>query len=785
MPPRAESMKMDAPMMRGMEAHEIWMRRLRRISEMLLMLAAGFFFGGTALPLSVYPLGCALVAALPRNALTALAGVWLRCLYESGFGGDMMLYSACALAVLICRAVICFAVYGKTLLFRARRLPDTISVRVLLCVTFILLFSLADILRDGVSAEKVLGMLLGGIASAAFSLLYCFFFEEEHRATPAFEAGIGAVSFSAALSFLPFALGEFSFAAAVSFAITLYVGFLGSPTRSSAVGLLCGLALGGYYAPVLALAGLVSGIFSEVHALLSGVAAVLVSVCGALYFGGSEGVLILLPEMLFSAFVITLFVCLGLLRTEYTKREEAEEDAAISELLMRRREAERERRMTGISNSMNALSGVIRGFSDKFRRPEPRKLTEKCRAIWEAHCKTCPNECSCRGLRELETEQIANKLASRLMATGKIDRERLYEITKIRCPDLDSIAAKISALSAQMLEEAIREDKTRVFAMDYESMAQMFADAAAEGDVRLTVDKILSDKLRRALLRAGFQAENVVVCGDRKKFIIATGEGVTRSPLSPSDIHAVCEEICGMRLSAPSFMLEKGNSALTLESLPLFEVETASRQLMKKGETVCGDSLSSVQNYDGFYYTFLCDGMGSGEEAALTSRLCGVFLEKMLSCGNKKAITLEMLNHFLTSRTTESFATVDLVEIDLVLGVASFLKSGAVPSYVIRNRHLYKISSGTFPIGILPEVSVEVTEFELCDGDVILLCSDGVSSDIESQETDSPLWFVEFISHEWTDDLEDMAEKIITASRSVSAGTDDMTVALLRVRKNA
>ena len=762
---------------------DAWIKRLRALGGVLFSFGAGFFFGGTALPLSVYPLGCALVAALPKNATAALVGIWLRCLYESALGTDMMLYGACASAVLICRFVLGFLIYGGKFLLRIRRLPDAILTRVFLCVLFVLIFSLAEAIGSGYALEKTLGTGLSCVASVAFSLLYCFFFEEEHRATPAFEAGIGAICFSAALSLVPFALGDFSFGVALSFAVTLYVGFLGSPTRSSAVGLLCGLALGGYYAPVFALVGLVSGMFSEVHAVLSGVAAVLVSVCGTLYFGGGEGVIALLPEALFSAFAVTLFVCLGIIRAEYGKREPAEA-TAVSEFLSRRRDAERERRMNGISHSMNALSSVIRGFSDKFRRPEPRRLTEKCREIWEEHCKKCPNECSCRGLCELETERISDKLASRLMSAGKIDRERLYEITKLRCPDLDTIAAQISALSAQMLEEAIREDKTRVFAMDYESMAQMFADAAAEGDMRLTVDKVLSDKLRRALFRAGFRAENVVVCGDRKKFIIATGEEVTRTALLPSAIHAICEEACGVHLGEPVFMLEKGNSALTLESVPLFSVEVASRQLAKEGETVCGDSLSSVQNYDGYYYSFLCDGMGSGEDAALTSRLCSIFLEKMLSCGNKKGITLEMLNHFLTSRTTESFATVDLLEIDLVLGVASFLKSGAVPSYVIRSRHLYKISSGTFPIGILPEVSVEVTEFELCDGDVILICSDGVSSDIESQENADPQWFVDFIAREWTDELDRMAEKIISVSCSASSASDDMTVQLLRVRKN-
>ncbi len=762
---------------------DIWLYRWRRIGRTLVTLALGFFLGGAELPFSVYPLGCALVGALPKHIIAALLGVWLRCLYTYAFDGVLWEVGVGASALVLCRFLLCLLVYGKKLLLRIRRLPDTVTVRVLLSVLSVLSVSFADIFRNGADFSRVLGMLFAGVSAMAFSFLFTFFFEEEHRGTPAFEAGLGAVAFSAALSAVPFGLGEFSFGLAVSFAVTLYVGFLGSPTRSSAVGLLCGLALGGYHAPVFALAGLVSGIFSEVHALLAGVASVLVAVCGTLYFGGAEGVAGLLPEILFSSFVVTIFVGLGLLRTAYGKKTETGEEEGVRELLAHRREEEREKRMRAISHSMDALSGVIRGFSERFRRPEPRKLTEKCRAVWESHCKGCPNECSCRGLAELESERVSAKLASRLMSTGKIDRERLYEITKIRCPDLDVIAAEISMLSAQMLEDAIREDKTRVFAADYESMAQMFADAAAEGDMRMTVDKVLSDKLRRALSRAGFCAENVVVCGDRKKFIIATGEEVTRSSLSPAALHGICEEVCGLSLSAPAFMLEKGKSALTLESLPLFSVESASAQKIKEGERVCGDSFSFVQNEDGFYYAFLCDGMGSGEDAALTAELCRIFLEKMLACGNKKAITLEMLNHFLASRSTESFAAVDLIEIDLVLGVASFLKSGAVPSYIIRGGRLYKIESGTFPIGILPEVSVEVTEFELCAGDVILVCSDGVCADLESQESAEPDWFCNFLTREWTDDLSEMAKKILHLAETVSSKSDDMTVALLRIQK--
>ena len=77
-------------------------------------------------------------------------------------------------------------------------------------------------------------------------------------------------------------------------------------------------------------------------------------------------------------------------------------------------------------------------------------------------------------------------------------------------------------------------------------MAQMFADAASGGNLNFNVDKVLSDKLRRRFLRAGLRAENLVVCGDRKKYVIATGPDIAHTELRPADIREICESVCGV-----------------------------------------------------------------------------------------------------------------------------------------------------------------------------------------------------------------------------------------------
>ena len=123
--------------------------------------------------------------------------------------------------------------------------------------------------------------------------------------------------------------------------------------------------------------------------------------------------------------------------------------------------------------------------------------------------------------------------------------------------------------------------------------------------------------------------------------------------------------------------------------------------------------------------------MGSGREAAMTSRLCGVFLKKMLLAGNSKPVAMEMLNNFIRSKNTECFSTVDLLEIDLLNGRASFIKSGAVASYVKRGEQIFRISSNTMPVGITKEINAEEVTFELEDGDVIVMVSDGVGQSKE------------------------------------------------------
>ena len=156
----------------------------------------------------------------------------------------------------------------------------------------------------------------------------------------------------------------------------------------------------------------------------------------------------------------------------------------------------------------------------------------------------------------------------------------------------------------------------------------------------------------------------------------------------------------------------------------------------------------------------------------------------MLACGNKKSTTLEMLNMIIAGKGVECFATVDLLEIDLMLGTASFIKSGATPSYVIRGESIFKIASSTAPIGIMPRLVAEMTEFDLRDGDIIVLSSDGIAAN-DTPDGDGGLWLSELFGSADKSDLDALAEKIVEAAKLHEKRSDDMTVELVRVKSIA
>ena len=205
-------------------------------------------------------------------------------------------------------------------------------------------------------------------------------------------------------------------------------------------------------------------------------------------------------------------------------------------------------------------------------------------------------------------------------------------------------------------------------------------------------------------------------------------------------------------------------------------VKVATASLAGSKSEVSGDSLSHFASEEDYYYTLISDGMGSGEIAKETSLFVSDFLKNALQIGVAKETILHMLNHVLKARREECSATVDLFEVDLISGGATFIKSGAAPSFVKRGSSIFRVRSRTAPIGLLSSIDSEKIKVDIKPGDLVIMLSDGVAD-----EADDAPWLLLLLGEPCTDSIDDYARLILSEAQKNSHTNDDMTVAVIKI----
>ncbi|MBR2744708.1 MAG: SpoIIE family protein phosphatase [Clostridia bacterium] len=205
----------------------------------------------------------------------------------------------------------------------------------------------------------------------------------------------------------------------------------------------------------------------------------------------------------------------------------------------------------------------------------------------------------------------------------------------------------------------------------------------------------------------------------------------------------------------------------------------------KHDSVVSGDTSIQTKLNDGKYLLAISDGKGSGPEARKCSKIAIKMLEKMLSSGFKKDVSVKMINSTLSADMNEDmYATLDMSILDLYQGNIEFLKNGACPTYIKRNKEVELVNSVELPTGIVSDIDLIVYDKDIKDGDVIVMCSDGI---VESKAdyNHKELWLKYFIESLQTDDVQQIADLIISEAIDNDYGKekDDMTVIVAKVCK--
>ncbi len=697
----------------------------------------GFLLGVAPLAVGVMPFGCALLCAVPKKYRR-----------ETFFGvAAAALFDICIPLALFC-AVYLFLVLAA----REKNGGVYMYTRVLLSFSVSALRT-AYIALSGVSdMNDVFRLLAAVIAYPAFTYAFSGYFDKKKDIRPKrYDISLLAFAFAFTLLLSPFELGGISLSLMLGAAFTLCASRTRGFAFGGVCGVACGLVSGGAATGALGVLGMTYGLLVNEIEPLALLLSFMLGVSGYFYLSGVEGAAtaIIMLAIVYAGF-IPLRKKLPIHRSAVSSAEKRAQD----------------RRISRYAAAFSSLSSLFFTVSDTTRAESITDVNKKIVRTVDSYCSHCDG---C----ELDKSEISNFFTSEIRRNGIATYARIPSHISSRCPNACAMARSVNNLP--FLREKEGEKGLQQMAEEYSAFSNLLIDAAKKQEDRARADKPLADKVKRSLADIGIDCDGVRVTGTRLRDITAYGVKPDKIKRTPNEIAASVANSVGTAISTPELTLHDDYTLMKMHTVPAIKVECAKLSEAKTGESVCGDTVSVFENDERYFYCLVSDGMGSGRDAALTSRLSAIMMEKLLTVGAEKESALRLLNKALVEKQEEVFATVDLLEIDRVLCTATLIKAGAAPTVLIRDGSVSLIESRTPPAGIMRKVIADKKTFRLKKGDMIVMLSDGVlqtGNDFDLMPKDNlpPM-----------PSARALASKLIRDARRNSESADDMSVCVLRV----
>lgn len=770
---------MQAKTKKGKPDFSGWITKAHTLTALkhLALAGAAGLVSTAELLFGVRPFGVALVASLPLSYLPAA-----------------LLGAACG--SLIIRDYLTLSVLGILLVFRAffslviepggREHPfgERAGLRVAASAAAVLSAGVYTAVRGGYLYFDLFALLLSVTAAPLATFLYLGITENEEGRFPySREAGFAALIFTAI-----FAVREMNFAGlwpgAIAAALLAFLLAAGKGLTFGVIGAgLAGLCFDWKLAPAFLLSALCFSLLEK----SSRSGGILVGAAAASGWGflvkGLSGLSVLLPATLFAGALFLATDSTGLVegspsrRVALSRRRAAEQSAKALAL------TRGERRLREISGAFLDLSGTFYELCDRQRRPGLADLRRLCDRTFDKVCPDCPNRDTCWSAEYAATAAAVAALGGKLHAKGEIDARDFPQELSRRCTKLPSIVREINAGAVRLTEDAIRGDKTAVVAMDYAAVGRLLGETLDRTKESFSADTAAGQRIVERLSRLGFSLESAAVCGKDRRVVALRGVRLPGEHMKIRELRRVLEQHCHFALGDPLIETAEGLADITFPEKPVLASSTVKFTRPRAGNSGrhCGDSITTLQCEDGYDYVFLCDGMGSGNTAALTSALSCAFLSRMLRAGSGAENALKMLNGFLAARgrrENESSTTVDLLEIDHVSGEGRLYKCGAAPTLLLREGKVTSFFSRTAPVGILESLDAERIRVELKPGDVLVQVSDGVSGSGERCP-----WLEKMLAEKWDGEAEKFARLVL--GRAANESKDDLSVAVTELKKPA
>lgn len=546
---------------------------------------------------------------------------------------------------------------------------------------------------------------------------------------------------------------------------------------------------------VYAFAGLLSGIFKDLGKIPVGLGFILGNACLTFYMNGSTKVFISIEEILLA------LILLIIMPPKIEERIASFQGVEAYRMQREKLYGERVREMT--RNRLRDYSMVFEQIGKSFEQvtassvlSSKNELDQVLDRVSAQVCDKCSFCSKCWGGDFYTTYQQIFLLLNNIEKSSKDQQMELERVFSKKCIHAKEMIQTLSYLFENYrLNEYWKSEvlECRNFvSQQLKGVSDIIEDLSEDIKKEITFQKHKEEEILIAFDQHGIPIKDVMVIEDvrERNQVTVYGDPCDGKNYCYTDMETIISEVLGKKMTIEQHLctgngLDHQCKVSFIETIR-YNTTTGVVRIAKNSEEISGDSYSSISLKDGKYMVALSDGMGSGTRAAKESRTTIDLLENFFEAGFHREIALKTINSILMLRSNEEmFSTIDLSIIDQYTGKTEFIKIGAVSTFIKRKDKIEVIGSHSLPIGILDEISLEVSTRQLEDGDFVIMVSDGLL-DANPAVEDKEKWLMEKLRKIESKNPKKIADQLLQqVKEEIPYGfTDDTTILVTKIWKN-
>lgn len=588
-------------------------------------------------------------------------------------------------------------------------------------------------------------------------------------------AGISLIFIVASLTDL--SLGVFNFGVIASGVISLIAAYR-YRMSGAAMGIICalGAAIGSgsfiYAALAFSAGALAASAAAHKGRMIMAAAFVLASASAGGVLGMDRTMLSFMASIL-TASAVFMALPLNSIMDKVRPRSRNHTDALAAEVFAGRLEL--------VGNTVGELRYAVEKTAEALETNTDGDLSGIYNSACDRICKNCRFNMRCWGEEYNDSVRVMNGFIKVLRCGERVNPSHFGGALSERCQRKQQLADAVNKkydeiVAVGQMNRRIKEMRS-VLTKQLDTTERLFNSMAEEFGKEISYNPDASEKVSGLLERCGLISPKAAAkTVDGNMIIEAYGEG--ELACTAEELGDMLIELLQREFDLPCILEFGKRVRITAFQRAEYGVKSASCQYSRRKDSANGDFVTACVDGRGNYYSIVSDGMGSGTRARIDSAFACGLLTKFLESGVGVEASVEMLNTALMVKSSdESFATLDVCQVNLYTGKTTLYKAGGADSFVRSGRKVTKIKSGGLPVGVSGSLSLSAQSFTAEEDDVIIMTTDG--ADLSEQ------WLEQAFLKESGGNMEELVKTVAGAARfnCEKGREDDISIVALQLKR--